>query len=151
MTESRAEAAQTRRRRRLTVTAIASAAILAVLGIYKVTTPHTALTPPGITTGAPNTWHGNSNGQTPDFTTDGDWSLTYTYTCPTGEALRITEHGGPGDGATLAYTTRTGETATTYVHNSPGTHYLTVVTHCAWAVAINDMVRPPAPDTATNT
>ncbi len=79
---------------------------------------------------------GQGDATPPAFATGPDWSVTYTYNCPSAGTFRVVERGGVQNGVAVADHAGTGTSATTYVHAVPGIHRLQVETGCTWTITV---------------
>jgi hypothetical protein len=80
----------------------------------------------------------SGNSTTAAFTTGSDWSLRYTFACPTTGYFKAVEHGGPANGVVLANENGPSERSTMYSHDSAGQHTITVTSNCEWTLAAKD-------------
>jgi len=77
---------------------------------------------------------GSGIGSTPNFTTDAEWQVQYTYDCANfGQQgnFAVTD-----ESDVLVNALAVGGSDVAYVHNSPGIHSLTVNSECNWTIKV---------------
>lgn len=87
------------------------------------------------------TGSGSGTHDTPGFTTDSDWSITYSFACSGSagqDGFMVTVYDGGRMGDTPINVHAMKGSGTAYEHGNSGTHYLSVKTSCQWTFKAND-------------
>jgi hypothetical protein len=78
---------------------------------------------------------------TPRFTVTSTWKLAYSFSCKRfGQPgnFQVFENGGGDFSGILAYDLAMSESASTWANADAGTHYLQIISECAWTIRVVD-------------
>lgn len=86
------------------------------------------------------TFTGSGEQKTATFTVSADWALSYSFDCSSnfgqsGNFAVLTDGGSDFNGVSVN-DLATSKSAVTYAYNDAGTHYLEVVSECAWSLKV---------------
>jgi hypothetical protein len=122
-----------RGRARLVVGALAASAGLATFGLTQA-----GSSPAHANTSVVLQVSGSGNTTTAAFATGSDWSLHYTFACPTTGRFRAVEYGDHDSGLVVDDLTGPAGNHTMYYHDVAGAHRIAVTTSCQWTLTATD-------------